>query len=429
MSAAHRHPTSATRIGRRPRRRRRPPPAAAAPHAGRRRRRPGRGRRLAEPVCAQLEHVSALGPLEQHLRRSGALAAIRGSRRRRSVHQRSLAARNRRTGASGPAPTMSAGAISAISANYERIGRFKINGLWDEIPQFYSVDTRTAFTSPGEGVLVLDDARTGGEEPQRLPPDLAAVRSARAARHRHRSRQRDADDTRRRHRRVHDDEALGRAAVGSELRVQRTTTKWRCLTDPGPTTWTSVRSGRTRAPMIRAAYNGSWFHNLDDTLTWDNPLQLTDTTSAPGHGRTALWPSNSAADAEHGGLRKARASHAAHRFAGLRLVEQRRRLCCRSPINSALPQFTLPRVDRGGRGPHRRDERQSRLASAGQLAVQRPVPALRLQQRDARNRHSAVHQLRHVGRRRARPVVRSSLRTAATRSTPKRRGPASSRWR
>ncbi len=27
--------------------------------------------------------------------------------------------------------------------NYERIGVFRINGLWDEIPQFYSVDTRT----------------------------------------------------------------------------------------------------------------------------------------------------------------------------------------------------------------------------------------------------------------------------------------------
>ena len=40
---------------------------------------------------------------------------------------------------------------------YERIGLFKISGLWDEIPQFYSVDTRTPFVESGEGVLVLDD--------------------------------------------------------------------------------------------------------------------------------------------------------------------------------------------------------------------------------------------------------------------------------
>src|SRR5215207_6830889 len=30
-------------------------------------------------------------------------------------------------------------------ASYERIGRFSVTGLWDEIPQFYSVDTATAF--------------------------------------------------------------------------------------------------------------------------------------------------------------------------------------------------------------------------------------------------------------------------------------------
>ena len=41
--------------------------------------------------------------------------------------------------------------------SYERVGLLKINGLWDEIPQFYSVDTRTAFTEAEDGVLLLDD--------------------------------------------------------------------------------------------------------------------------------------------------------------------------------------------------------------------------------------------------------------------------------
>src|SRR5688572_31222648 len=44
------------------------------------------------------------------------------------------------------------------SGSFERIGRFTVSGLWDQIPQFYSADTRTPFTSAGEGVLVLDDA-------------------------------------------------------------------------------------------------------------------------------------------------------------------------------------------------------------------------------------------------------------------------------
>src|SRR5262245_29317419 len=40
---------------------------------------------------------------------------------------------------------------------YERPGRFVISGVWDEIPQFYSVDTKTPYTGSG-GTLVLDDA-------------------------------------------------------------------------------------------------------------------------------------------------------------------------------------------------------------------------------------------------------------------------------
>src|SRR5687767_7222440 len=45
---------------------------------------------------------------------------------------------------------------SRLFGSYERIGLLKINGLWDEIPQFYSVDTATAFTEAEDGVLLLD---------------------------------------------------------------------------------------------------------------------------------------------------------------------------------------------------------------------------------------------------------------------------------
>ena len=44
------------------------------------------------------------------------------------------------------------------AGEFERPGRFKMTGLWDQIPQFYSVDTKTPFTSGGEGVLVLPDS-------------------------------------------------------------------------------------------------------------------------------------------------------------------------------------------------------------------------------------------------------------------------------
>src|SRR5262245_16995309 len=40
---------------------------------------------------------------------------------------------------------------------YERTGKFTVSGIWDEIPQFYSVDTKTPFTGVS-GDLALDDA-------------------------------------------------------------------------------------------------------------------------------------------------------------------------------------------------------------------------------------------------------------------------------
>ena len=34
---------------------------------------------------------------------------------------------------------------------FDRPGRFKVTGLWDQIPQFYSIDTQTPYTSGGPG--------------------------------------------------------------------------------------------------------------------------------------------------------------------------------------------------------------------------------------------------------------------------------------
>jgi Putative outer membrane beta-barrel porin, MtrB/PioB len=58
-------------------------------------------------------------------------------------------------------------------ANYERIGRFVITGLWDEIPQFYSVDTATPYTG-SNGTLVLDDATQRAVQNGQFTPPLSA---------------------------------------------------------------------------------------------------------------------------------------------------------------------------------------------------------------------------------------------------------------
>src|SRR5688572_1008332 len=44
-----------------------------------------------------------------------------------------------------------------FAGTYERTGKFVLSGSWDQIPQFYSVDTSTPYTT-SSGALVLDDA-------------------------------------------------------------------------------------------------------------------------------------------------------------------------------------------------------------------------------------------------------------------------------
>ena len=178
--------------------------------------------------------------------------------------------------------------------------------------------------------------------------------------------------------------------------------------------------------MFRAAYNGSWFNNEADTLTWDNPLVLTDSTSASGHGRTALWPSNSLQTLSAAGYAKfARRTQLTGSLAfGFANNDEPLQPFT---INSALPQFALPRATADASAHHRRHEHQPGVAPGQRLAFQHAVPPLRLQQRHARDADSAVHQLRHVGQGQldGRPGARRAQ--TAIRSTPTPRGPASLR--
>jgi putative beta-barrel porin MtrB/PioB len=69
-------------------------------------------------------------------------------------------------------------------------------------------------------------------------------------------------------------------------------------------------SWRNPTSMLRVGWDGSWFHNQNETLTWDNPIQISDFTNGllppngpydpsgysngngPAQGREALAPSN-----------------------------------------------------------------------------------------------------------------------------------------
>ena len=134
------------------------------------------------------------------------------------------------------------------------------------------------------------------------------------------------------------------------------------------TEWTNGRQ------MLRVGYTGSWFNNLDDTLVWDSPLRLDDSTSAPGRGRMALWPSNSAQTISAAGYTKF-----AHRTQLTGFVSygswSNDEPLQPFTINPTLPQIALPRESA---------QAEARVFSTNLGLVSRPLNALQF---TARVRH------------------------------------------
>ena len=233
------------------------------------------------------------------------------------------------------------------SLDYERTGRFVISGLWDEIPQFYSVDTRTPFTTSA-GDLVLDDAaqraiQTGQTTGLSVYVPLAQQFD------------------------LHERRDIGQMSFLAtptpqfDIKAAFTTNRhvgelpWgasfgfsndvevalpydsRTNDFTVGAEWTNGRN------MLRVAYDGSWFDNLDPTLVWDSPLRLDDSTSAPGRGRMTLWPSNSAQTVSIAGYSKfARRTQVTGLFSfGVWNNDEPLQPFT---INPTLPQLTLPRT-------------------------------------------------------------------------------------
>ncbi len=262
-------------------------------------------------------------------------------------------------------------------ADYERTGRFVISGLWDEIPQFYSVDTKTPYTTT-KSPLLLDDAT------QRSIQNGQATLSAwiPAATQFDLTERRDigrvnflatptpqldlkASFTTQRH----VGELPWGASFGFSNDVEVALPYDSRTSDVSlGTEWTNGRN------MVRVAYDGSWFDNLDDTLVWDSPLRLDDSTSAPGRGRMALWPSNFAQTVSAAGYTKLARRTQVTGFVSLGHWSNDEPL---QPftINSALPQLTLPRAT---------TQAEARVFSTNLNFVSRPTTEWRL---SARVRH------------------------------------------
>jgi MtrB/PioB family decaheme-associated outer membrane protein len=228
----------------------------------------------------------------------------------------------------------------------ERQGRFSVTGSWDGIPQFYSVDTATPYTRDGGATLTLDDATQQAiQNTQGTPNNYVPLAT-----------QFDMIERR--------DTGLVNVTFNTSTALQLTSS-FRTQKHVGelpfgasfgfsndvevalPYTsrtndfavggeWTNQRS------MLRVGYDGSWFNNNDDTLVWDSPLRLTDSSSAPGRGRMALWPTNQAHTFSVAGSTRLAARTQLTAFLSYGLWSNDSPLLPFT-INSQLPVIPLPR--------------------------------------------------------------------------------------
>ena len=237
------------------------------------------------------------------------------------------------------------------AASYERVGKYSVSGFWDQIPQFYSVDTKTPYSASG-GTLVLPDAtqqQIQNGDPAKLnlyvpiAPQFDLKETRDVGRVDFRATPTPAlDVTASFVTQKHRGELPWGASFGFSNDVEVALPYDSRANDfVLGTEWTNTKN------MLRVAYSGSWFDNLDDPLVWDSPLRLTDVDGGPGRGRMALWPSNSAQTVSFSGYRKMARRTQLTGFLSYGVWSNNEPL---QPftINSALRQITLPRANTDG---------------------------------------------------------------------------------
>jgi MtrB/PioB family decaheme-associated outer membrane protein len=258
---------------------------------------------------------------------------------------------------------------------YERTGRFVISGMWDEIPQFYSVDTQTPFSGTA-GTLVLDDATqraiqngqatlsayvpSAGQFDLRERRDIGNV-------HVRMTPTTQLDVTANFTTQAHVGELPFGASFGFSNDVEVALPYNSRANDfTLGTEWTNGRQ------MLRASYTGSWFNNHDETLVWDSPLRLDDDPdNGPGRGRMSLWPSNSAQTVSLAGYTKLARRTQLTGFVSFGNW-QNDEVLQPFTINATLPQLALPRST---------TEASANIFSTNLSLVSRPANAWRFSAR------------------------------------------------
>jgi hypothetical protein len=184
-----------------------------------------------------------------------------------------------------------------FSSAFNAYGKVKASFEWNQIPLFYSQDTRTPYTSPTPGVLLIDNALQLGIQNKKLTlADVAAAATPFDMRMK-----RDVADFKLAYS-VTKDLDVNVTAKNTTKNGQQPWGATFGFSDaveiPVPVDHRTTELGAnlewSNGPaLLRLGYDGSFFRNNISTLVWDNPIIGVDSaTAGPSQGRMALWPNS-----------------------------------------------------------------------------------------------------------------------------------------
>ena len=184
-----------------------------------------------------------------------------------------------------------------VEVNYNYVGRLETNFVYDQIPLFFSRDTRSLYSETTPGVLRIDDfiqqSVQSGSATLRDFQDVATRFDARVTRYVtqmdlvfNANRQTDLYFN------VRSAKRSGVQPYGATFGFSNAV-EVAAPIDTRTSDFQSAIEWANKRGLVRVGWDGSWYNNDVQTLIWDNPLRYAP--DAPGNstqGRLALWPDN-----------------------------------------------------------------------------------------------------------------------------------------
>jgi MtrB/PioB family decaheme-associated outer membrane protein len=260
-------------------------------------------------------------------------------------------------------------------ASFEQYGKVKASFEWDSIPLWYGGRSSSPFREAAAGVFRLDDGAQGAVEAGADVPAYAGALQSLDVRSRRdvataslvysATRDLDLSAVFRSTRRV--GSMPWGASFGFNNAIELPVT-----VDHRTNDITTAAEWSNRRGMFRVAYDGSFFGNAVDTLVWDNPLRLTDSTNARAYiggdassqGRMPLWPDSSSHTVSVSGSAALPARSRATAYVSVGTWLQDAPLVPHT-INAAIAPVPLPRDSA---------EAEARIVSMLYRVTSRPTP-------------------------------------------------------